>query len=108
MIPLNVYVQRLDKNFWIYNFFASFSYFAINGFDDIRNFILFPIAIMLVIYILKERLQTTADTQYLGFYPLSKDFGKLIIAAIMNYVIWHFSGVLFLIALVYVMWKEYH
>ncbi|MGF3065879.1 hypothetical protein [Facklamia sp. P12950] len=108
MIPLNIYVQSVEKNFWIYNFVASFIYFAINGFDALSNFILFPLAIMLIIYILKERLRSTTDTQFLGFYPLGKDFGKLVIASIMNYVIWQVSGLLFFVALVYLLWKEYH
>ncbi|MCR8968523.1 hypothetical protein [Facklamia sp. 7083-14-GEN3] len=108
MIPLNLYVQRAEKSFWIYNFVASFIYFAINGFEALSNFILFPLAIMLIIYTLKERMQSTADTQYLGFYPLNKDFGKLVIAGIMNYVLWQVSGLLFFVAFVYLLWKEYH
>lgn len=108
MLPFNQYLKRIDQRFWINNYIASFIIFMLNNFDHSSSFILYPVSILLLLYILEEKNSTRTDTSFLGFYPLQKGFTKLAVVAILNYVLWYVSGLVFLVALTYVLWKEYH
>lgn len=106
MTPLNQFLNRTPQNFWIYNYVASLAFYIINGFRSFNSLLLFPIVVLLLQYVVENQKQVKVDRNYLGFFPLEREVGHLIIAGLLNYVIWHVSGLIFFICVIYLIWKQ--
>ncbi len=106
MLSLESFFKQIPKDAWIYNYVASFVFYIIGGFNNFMSLILFPITIALVLYVLTYVIDGKEYTQYLGFYPLERDTIAFIICLICNYILWHLSFGLLVIALALIIWQN--
>ena len=92
----------MPRDFWIYNYAASLVYFIIDNEWSIISLLLFPLALIIVEYLIKNFSNEQEFVKYFGFFPfITNDIVHLIIALVLNYIVWQVSFWLVLISIIF-------
>ncbi|MBG9986158.1 hypothetical protein HZY91_04525 [Facklamia sp. DSM 111018] len=99
------YIQNLDREFWIYNYLAAFIFWVFS--DNAGSMLLlFPLAVAIIKFIITFYVNQPLDQRYVGFYPMDKDPLKVVVAVLINAIIFAASIPVTIIGLIYLWWKE--
>lgn len=94
------------NEFWIYNYIASFiMYFVFNS-NQYLSLFLFPLTIAALHYVLENYMNLREFREYLGYFPIQTSFVDIVIALVVNFILWDHATILLLACLLWLYLSE--